>query len=115
MAGTTLILSICKMNVWEIVVFTWSYFDEPIVLNKYGITGEIAVDDWRRTGMQVTGKKTHWRYQYWCRPANLAAKVWCIYIFWSELLSADADENAQIRDGATALYGYSSEAALELF
>jgi hypothetical protein len=27
------------------------------VLNKYGITGENPMDDGRRTGMQVTGKK----------------------------------------------------------
>lgn len=27
------------------------------MLNKYGITGEIPMDDGWRTGMQVTGKK----------------------------------------------------------
>lgn len=29
------------------------------MLYKNGITGEIAVDDWGCTGMQVTGKKTN--------------------------------------------------------
>lgn len=41
-------------------VITWSDFDEPVVLYKYGITGQIAVDDGRWTGMQVTVKKTDW-------------------------------------------------------
>lgn len=30
---------------------------EPVVLNKYCITGEVAMDYWRRTGMQITGKR----------------------------------------------------------
>lgn len=42
--------------------FTWSYFHEAIVLNKYGITGEVPMDDGWYTGVQVTGKRNHHRF-----------------------------------------------------
>lgn len=38
--------------------FTWSYFHESIVLDKYRVTGEIPMDDGRWTWMQVTEKQT---------------------------------------------------------
>lgn len=41
----------------KILRITWSNFDEAIVLYKNRITGEIAVDDGRWTGMQIAGKK----------------------------------------------------------
>lgn len=38
-------------------LFTWSDFHEPIVLYKYGIAREVAMDDGWWARMQVTGKR----------------------------------------------------------
>lgn len=39
------------------MIATWANLDEAIVLDEDGVTGEVAMDDGRFTGVQVAGEK----------------------------------------------------------
>ena len=69
---------------------TWSYFDEPIVLDEDGVSGQVAMDYWGLTAVQVAGGGEGHLLLFLCRRDyndgkdfdNLSAeRIWVHHLF----------------------------------
>lgn len=57
-------VKLCLLKVFKCIIVsnvsrndTWADLDEPIVLDEDGVTGQVAVDDGRVTGVEITAEE----------------------------------------------------------
>lgn len=56
-------VKLCLLKVFKSIIVsnvsgndTWADLDEPVVLDEDGVTGQVAVDDGRVTGVEITAE-----------------------------------------------------------